>query len=94
MSTTAFATAAAPEGALLVAERVSKTYERGGVRNAVIGEVSFSLLAPYLDKQRRRSSTPPALTESESYAAMAHIPSAQQDARNAERVWPRAGGMS
>ena len=46
------------------------------------------------EEQRRRSSTPPALAESESSAAMARIPSARDDARSAERVMPRAGGMS
>jgi NitT/TauT family transport system ATP-binding protein len=42
-STPAPTASAGAHDALLVAERVSKTYEGGGVRNAVIGEVSFSL---------------------------------------------------
>jgi NitT/TauT family transport system ATP-binding protein len=45
MATPAFATVAAPDGALLVAERVAKTYDGRSGPNAVIGEVSFSLRA-------------------------------------------------
>ena len=81
------------EPAIRYFEARNPEWERG-VELPCIGEVSFSLLMPYLDKQRRRSSTPPALTESESFAAMAHVPNAEQDARSVERVWPRAGGMS